>query len=207
MTTSPRPDIEPAVVPAGRQIAYVTWRDGNQEIIVFDLDNPNADREQQALNLTRTPDVNETHPAWSHDGTRIAYTATVNGVEGVYYQRLDHPAASRADRARADARLGAERCSVLYLLDPRPPHADHRQVAGQLRRGDRCDCAARPRRRPDWTEAALRRASCRAAGCPPTRPSPTRPSWKTTPPQTTGLYGLGAAERRDRAAAAPVPAG
>ncbi len=191
MTTSPAPDIEPAWSPLGRQIAYVTWRDGNQEIIVFDLDNPNADREQQALNLTRTPDVNETHPAWSHDGTRIAYTATVNGVEGVYYQRLDQPGGEPGliGRGRMPA-WAPNDASVLYLLDldrrtqviAKSPDSFGAATDATVLPGPAAD--------PDWTEAALPAGFVQSGGLPANPAVSDPPFVEDDRPQTTGLYGL-----------------
>lgn len=191
MTTSPAPDIEPAWSPQGRQIAYVTWRDGNQEIVIFDLDNPNADREQQALNLTRTADINETHPTWSHDGTRIAYTARVNGVEGVYYKWVDRPdeAPTLIGRGRMPA-WAPNDASVLYTLD-----IDRRtQLIAKSPDsfGAATDATSLPGRAedPDWTGALLPAGFVQSGGLPPSPDVPDPLYIEDERPQTTGLYGL-----------------
>ena len=52
---------------ASSNIAFVSDRDGSFDIFVM-----NADGTDQT-NLTRTADWEEDHPAWSPDGSRIAY--------------------------------------------------------------------------------------------------------------------------------------
>lgn len=89
ITSNVGPDFEPAWDPSGgRQIAYTSIRGNQQDIYVLNLDNPN---EFAALNLTNSPLIHEDHAAWSPDGTRIAYSARVNGVEGVYVRSLANP--------------------------------------------------------------------------------------------------------------------
>ena len=66
LTTDPASDFDPTWSPDGRQIAFRSQRDGNDEIYVM-----NADGTCQR-NLTNDP-VNDWSPAWSPDGTRIAF--------------------------------------------------------------------------------------------------------------------------------------
>jgi TolB protein len=81
----PVADFSPAWGPTGRQIAYVSWREGNQDIFVFDLDNLTT------TNLTNTPTINEDYPAWSPDGRFIAYSAWELGSEKVFVRSMDAP--------------------------------------------------------------------------------------------------------------------
>jgi len=83
LTFSPAPDYQPAwsSAGAGREIAYVSWRDGNQEIYLLSLDDP---REETAVNVTNTPDLNEEHPAWSPGGLLLAYSVGLEGTSLVY---------------------------------------------------------------------------------------------------------------------------
>lgn len=82
--THPAPDFSPAWSPIdGRQIAFVSLRDGNQDIYVLDLDTV------ETINITNTPLVNEDHPAWSPDGRRIAYSTIEQGAETVFVKSYD----------------------------------------------------------------------------------------------------------------------
>ncbi|MCS6870443.1 MAG: DPP IV N-terminal domain-containing protein [Anaerolineae bacterium] len=95
LTYHPAPDFSPAWNPGGtpvpgRQIAYVSLRDGNPEIYVIDLDRP---LEEEALRLTNTPELEEQYPTWNPQGTQIAYHARVNGIDLVLVRSLAQPSA------------------------------------------------------------------------------------------------------------------
>lgn len=83
VTHQPGPDTSPAWTPAapGRTLAYVSLREGNQDIYLLSLDEPSEDL---ARNLTNTPAANEDAPAWSPDGSRIAYSVVENGLPLIY---------------------------------------------------------------------------------------------------------------------------
>lgn len=80
-------DFDPAWDPKlpGRRLAYVSIRNGIQDIYVVSLDAPN---DAEALNITNTPDLNESGPVWNAEGSIIAYEAVQNGAPLIYAQSL-----------------------------------------------------------------------------------------------------------------------
>lgn len=84
---SEAPDFAPSwsIADNGRRIAFVSWRDGNQDIYVFSLDD------QSLINLTNTPTRHEDMPTWSPTGDFIAYSALDEGVEKVFVKSVANP--------------------------------------------------------------------------------------------------------------------
>ncbi len=71
-------DAEPHWDPsAGRRIAFVSDRAGSRDIYLADLDRP-TDRHR---NLTQTPELAESAPAFSPDGSQLAYSAHNRGLD------------------------------------------------------------------------------------------------------------------------------
>lgn len=84
---SSAPDFSPAWSPDGRRIAFTSWRDGNQEIYLFNLND------QELVNVTNTPLRNEDYPSWSPDGAQLAFSAFDEGIEKVFVLDVDTPGA------------------------------------------------------------------------------------------------------------------
>jgi Tol biopolymer transport system component len=80
VVTHPETTVVPAS-PTGR-IAFMTNRDGNQEIYAIDVNGSGL------ANLTNDP-ANDTEPAWSPDGTRIAFSSTRDGNPEIYVMNAD----------------------------------------------------------------------------------------------------------------------
>lgn len=70
-------DVDPTWSPDGSRIAFVSDRDGNDEIYVMNADGTDQQR------LTNN-DVDDWWPAWSPDGTRIAFTSGRDGNDEIY---------------------------------------------------------------------------------------------------------------------------
>src|SRR5205807_10519382 len=69
------------------KIVYESNRDGNWELYLCNADGSNA------VNLTRTPDVDELYPKPSPDGTRICFVADEGKGDGkirnIHYMNSD----------------------------------------------------------------------------------------------------------------------
>jgi Tol biopolymer transport system component len=70
-------DVEPALSPDGKRIAFSTDRDGNREIYAMNADGSDP------VNLTRNP-AQDMEPAWSPDGKFIAFVSTRDGNFEIY---------------------------------------------------------------------------------------------------------------------------
>jgi hypothetical protein len=78
----PEPPPPTAKPPALNKIAFVSDRDGNQEIYTVNADGSGVTR------LTNNP-AEDNSPAWSPDGTRIAFVSTRDGNPEIYLMNID----------------------------------------------------------------------------------------------------------------------
>ncbi len=94
LTENPAPDFAPTWSPGlGREIAFVSLRDGNPEIYISNLDRPGNPRDATALRFTNTPDLDEDSPAWGPDNQWIAYSARdTRGLQLTYVKHNGQPA-------------------------------------------------------------------------------------------------------------------
>jgi TolB protein len=73
-TTDPSADFAPAWAPDGQALAFTSLRGESQDVYVGRVGDP-----QDVVNVTQSRDLDEDKPAWSGDGSRLAY---VSGPEG-----------------------------------------------------------------------------------------------------------------------------
>ena len=76
-------DFEAVASPDGTRIAFVSTRDGNDEIYVANVDG------SPVVRLTRTPQAAEQQPAWSPDSRRIAFVSFRTGDSELYVVGAD----------------------------------------------------------------------------------------------------------------------
>ena len=195
LTYAAGPDIEPAWSPKGRQIAYTSWRTGSQDVFVYNLDETDPRREELALNLTNTSDTNENFPSWSPDGTQIAYSATVSGVDEVFVKPAQQPQAEPVVLARGTmpswSPTGA---SLVYTLDLRDGRQTQILTGSATPFSAATNAIALPSHAadPDWTRAPLPRGFIEGGGVP-ANPDVSAPLYvEEERPNENGLYGLAA---------------
>ncbi|MEI7848211.1 MAG: DPP IV N-terminal domain-containing protein [Chloroflexota bacterium] len=76
LTDNPAMDQDPAWSPLGREVAFVSNRSGENEIWVASLDKTDDGR---FVNISQSPQSDDTHPSWSPDGSKLAWAAHTNG--------------------------------------------------------------------------------------------------------------------------------
>lgn len=83
LTNDESNNMSPTISPDGLQIAYLSNRDGNQEVYVMNIDGSNQKR------LTRNR-VEEWDPAWSTDGSKVFFSSqNVYGFYDIYKVNKD----------------------------------------------------------------------------------------------------------------------
>jgi len=188
-TFTPGPDTEPDWAPGGRHIAFTSWRSGSQDIFILSLDTTGGDA--LAVNLTNTPDINEDFPAWSRDGSQIAYSARDSGVEGIYVKPSQQPEASPRLVGRGRMPTWAPNDgSIAYMLD----YAHRTQImTGTIGSfGAATDAIALEHRAtdPHWARANLPRSLVESGGIPAGSEITTPLYVENERLQATGRYGM-----------------
>src|SRR5215213_8884835 len=85
LTTNAASDINPAFSPDGSTIAFVSSRTASG-VAIFVMDAADSDADGNGDNLTRLTDAkHDSSPAWSPDGTKIAFRSGRDDVQGEIY--------------------------------------------------------------------------------------------------------------------------
>lgn len=74
----------PAFSPDGKQIAFVSNKDGSPRIYVMTIPPPGASLKGIKTQLISKQNRESSAPAWSPDGTKLAYCAMTNGVRQIW---------------------------------------------------------------------------------------------------------------------------
>lgn len=74
----------PSFSPDGKQIAFVSNKDGAPRIYVMNIPAPGTSLKDMRPQLITKACQESTAPAWSPDGTKIAYCASVKGVRQIW---------------------------------------------------------------------------------------------------------------------------
>lgn len=83
---APTPTPTPTPEPGGTRIAFVSERDGNQEIYVMNADGSG----QTNISNNAIPSWSaDTDPAWSPDGSKIAFQSNRDAYSGLYVMNAD----------------------------------------------------------------------------------------------------------------------
>ncbi|HTX91134.1 MAG TPA: hypothetical protein VMC09_07955, partial [Anaerolineales bacterium] len=90
LTADPAADMTPVWSPRGRQIAFVSTRSSGAQIWLVDLDHPD---ESLDVNISNSNLSGISHPAWSPDGSQLAWSGTdaATGLTGIYVWDARNP--------------------------------------------------------------------------------------------------------------------
>ena len=82
LSNHPGPDFSPHWSPQGRKISFISTRNGEKQILVADLDNPDEEKSTVLENLTN-PVIR--HPAWSPGGRYLSWIGrSSSGYQEIY---------------------------------------------------------------------------------------------------------------------------
>ncbi len=156
-------DFAPAWSPGeGRQIAFVSWRDGSKDIFVLNLDTG------ETVNITNTPNRHEDYPSWSPDGRYLAFSATEAGVDTIFIKDMQNPSLpAQAFRQGREPAWSPDGNSLLFAVDT--ADGTYLVIAPFTDVGITTEVIQVPpgARNPTWTVESVAPAVINAGGLPP----------------------------------------
>jgi TolB protein len=87
VTDDPAADYQPTWAPDSHQLAFTSWRDGNQEIYAISLPQSDLVTMPPAINLTNNPAPDQ-RPAWGSDD-RLAFISDREGIGNLHVLDLE----------------------------------------------------------------------------------------------------------------------
>jgi len=104
LTNDDTHNFNPKISPDGTQIAYLSNRDGNQEVYVMNVDGSNQ------IRLTKNR-IRDGDPAWSPDGSKVFFTSqNVFGIYDIYKVNKDGSSTERV-------LINASQTATVYHID------------------------------------------------------------------------------------------
>lgn len=79
----------PSFSPDGKQIAFVSNKDGSPRVYLMDIPPPNMSLKNIKAKMLSKYSKESSAPAWSPDGTKIAYCAMTNGIRQIWMYDLE----------------------------------------------------------------------------------------------------------------------
>lgn len=78
LTNNPASDIEPAISPNGKRVAFSSDREGNYDLYLLDINSMELEQ------ITFSEGFDNTDPVWSSDGTKLYFETDRNGNSDIY---------------------------------------------------------------------------------------------------------------------------